>query len=210
MKIACHPLQTVFPFIAELPEQSTTIADYAIPDHVLREMALLADRKGRKASAAIEDLLLRECGATLGSVARRAIAAGFLAERAERQQAFLEGLGLRRDEESPDCYAPGTWSISQEWRPSGPVFTITGIRDLVGGSASARLDAKAFYRAASVLNAITRAIGPGDYAKPSPEEWRRIWHGSRQGKPGVMAELLVGLNRCDEQLVAVDSTEDTR
>lgn len=194
MKIASHPLQTEFPFVDELPEQWTALGDYSVPDHVLREMTLLADRMGHKAATAIEDVLVRECGTTLGSTARRAIAARFLADRAERQRAFLEGLGLRRDEESPDRYATGTWSISQGWAATGPVFTITGIRDAAGGSISVRLGAREFHRAASVMTAIIRAIDPGDYAKPSSEEWRRIWHGSRQDETGLMAHLLAGLN----------------
>jgi hypothetical protein len=200
------PLQAEFPFVAELPEQSTTIADYAIPDHVLREMALLADRKGAKASAAIEGLLFRECGTTLEAGARRAITARFLADRAGRQEAFLEGLGLHRDAESPARCVPGTWSISQEWAATGLVFKIVGIRNHTGDVVSVRLDSKAFHRAASVIQAVIRAIGQGDYTKPPASEWRRIWHG-RKGEPGVMAELLVGLKRRDEQLVAVDNTE---
>lgn len=211
MKIACHPLQTEFPFVADLPEQSSSIADYSIPERVLREVTVLADRKGAKASAAIEDILFRECGETLGSVARRAIAAGFLAERAERQQAFLEGLGLRRNEESPDGYATGTWSISQGWAATGPIFTIAGIRDAAGGSISVRLGAREFHRAASVMTAIIRVIDPGDYAKPSPEEWRRIWHGGSQNEAGLMAQLLAGLNTGssagDERLLRTEGVQ---
>jgi len=191
-KPSSSPLQAQFAFIAELPEQSTTIADYSVPDHVQRELALLAGRKGRKASAAIEDLLLRECGTTLGAAARRVIAAGFLAERAERQRVFLQGIGLHRDEESPR-YFLGSWTLSQQWAATGPVFTITGLRDAAGGSVSVRLAAKAFHRAASVLTAITRALGPGDYARPSASEWQRIWHGGRKDAAGLMAQLLASL-----------------
>jgi hypothetical protein len=185
-------LQTEFDFVAELPEQSTRIADYPVPDCAVREMISLAERKGRKAADAIADILLRECGSTLGAAARRLIAARFLTDRADRQRAFLEGLGLRCNAGSLDRYGPGSWTLTQERRPSGPLFVISGIRSPAGGFVCARLEAKAFYRAASALKAIVRAIGPGDYAKPPASEWRRIWDGDRQRAAGLMAALLVG------------------
>jgi hypothetical protein len=214
-EVSHSPHQTQFAFVAELPEQSTCIADYSVPDRVLREMALLADRMGHKAADAVADVLFRECSETFGETARRAITTGFLAERADRWRSFLEGLGLCRDTVLPDRYSPGSWTLSEKWGASGPVFIVGGIRSPEAGLTSARLEAKAFHRAASALRAIIRAIGPGDYAKPPAAEWRRIWHGERQDEAGLMAALLAGLKnhstRVDERLVLVSyPKEDTR
>lgn len=200
-----RPIQREIQFPID-PEQPQA---HSVPDHVHREMVEIADRLGRLAHEAITDVLWRECGETLGAQARSVIAAEFLAARAERQQAFLESLGLEHREGTPPCYGPGGWTLKQEWHPHGPVFVIDGVCSPAGDVVAAWLDARAFHRAASVLQAVIRSIGPGNYTKPPADEWRRIWFGSRKGEPGVMAELLVGLRTGGEQVHSIDKEATT-
>ena len=172
---------------------------YPVPDRVYREMGEIADRMGQRAREAITDLLWRECGETLGAHARNVIADEFLSERAEWQRAFLESLGLSPPSMASGCFGPGTWTLTQDWLSQGPFFVIDGVCGPTGDFVTVWLEARAFHRASSVLRAVTRAIGPGDYTMPSAYEWRRIWHGGRKGESGIMTKLLVSLRPSGEQ-----------
>lgn len=201
-------LQGEFDFVSELDEHSAFVAGAVIPDRVLQEMSSLANRLGQKAARLIEDVLWRECGRVYGADARRVIAAEFLSQEAKCHRSFFIGIGLECHEESPYRYGPGSWRLAADWQPCGPVYVISGIRTPAGDFASIRLEAKAFHRAASVLQAVVRAIGPGDYTKPPASEWSRIWHGGRKAEAGVMAELLAGLRRGGEYRLSVDLKEN--
>lgn len=172
--------QSEFDFIAELDNagQSPDCSGHAaIPGRVLQEIARLADSKGSRARAAIEDVLWLKCDAILGATARRRFAEQFIAERAERVREFLAGLGLSRGSEEADAYAPGAWSLAEERRGRGRTFVISGIRAPSGGSVSVRLKVREFNSPAQVWRAIQEVIGSGDYPPPGASLWRRLWRG---------------------------------
>jgi hypothetical protein len=118
------------------------------------------------------------------------------------EHVFCEGLGLRQLGESPLRYGPGSWILTQEGDAADPIFVISGIRAPTGDLVSVRLIARAFYRAASALNAVIRELGPGRRARPSASTWNRIWwgdtyraaDGGRQKATGLMGALLAEAN----------------
>jgi hypothetical protein len=198
------PAQQEFDFVSDL---EATVAGSAIPRRVLDEIAALAYRRWPRADDAIADVLWRECGGSLGANARRAVATAFLAEEDRRHRTFCVGLGLACHDGSPERYGPGSWTLSQEWPASVPVFVIDGVRNRTGEFVAVRLDSKAFHRASSVLRSVICAVGSDDYVRPPAAMWRRIWNGGRRGEAGVMTELLVGLRPSGEQDLSIDRKE---